>query len=158
MNPLVLILLLTVGGALAAKAINASNTGNNSTIKLLNVDSLKTVGTEIEISATIAIDNPTSGTVTIKKPYLKLIYNGNDVGNSLPNAEYVPIKANARTVIKNVNLRLPLTSVPTIALAIFSSKISEQTISIEVATVVNGFPVKDKRDFKIADLIKVLKK
>lgn len=158
MNPLVLILLLGIGGAFAAKAIGASNTGNNSTIKLLNIDSLKPVGTEIEISATIAIDNPTSGRITIKKPYLKLFYNGKDIGNSLPDNEYVPVNANARTVIKNVNLRLPLTSVPSIALAIFSSKVSEQTVGIEVSTVVNGFPIKDKRDFKIAELLNVLKK
>ena len=156
MNPLALILLLTIGGVFAANAANAISTGNKSSIKLMNVDSLKTIGAEFEIVASIVIDNPTSKSITIKKPYLKLYYNGNDVGNSLPSTEYISVKANARTPLK-VNLRIPFTSVPVLVLAAFNGKGSTQMISVEVLTTVSGFTLKDKTDYKIADLVKLLK-
>lgn len=158
MNPVVIILLLAIGGAYTVNALNASNTGKKSSIKLLNVDSLKVIGTEFEISATIAIDNPTANPITVKKPYLKVFYNGNEIGNSIPSGEFIPIKANARTTISKVNLRVPMTSVPALVMAVFNSKISEQAISVEVSTVVSGIPIKDTKEFKIADLMKSLKK
>lgn len=156
MNPLVLILLLGVG-AFAANAAVTSNTGNKSSIKLLNIVSFKTIGTEFEIVASIAIDNPTTGSIKLKKPYLKLFYNENEIGTSVPSEEFITIKANGRTP-GNVNLRIPFSSVPVLVMAAFNGKGSEQTIGIEVATKANGLPIKDKRDYKIADLLKLLKK
>jgi len=158
MNPIVLILLIGIGGVFAVSAANAANTGDKSSIKLLNVDSVKVIGTEIELTASIAIDNPTANPISIKKPYLKMFFSGSEVGNSLPSGEYVLVKGNARTVINNVNLRIPILSVPTIASALFQNKESGATIKLEVHTVVSGFAVKDAKEFKISDLVGLIKK
>lgn len=153
-----LVLILIAGGLYAANLLNASNTGGKSSIKLLNVDSLKLIGTEFEISASVAIDNPTPNSITIKKPYLRLFYNGKEKGNSIPSGEYIQIKKNARTEINKVNLRIPMTSVPALVMAVFNSKKSESVISLEVVTEVSGVPVTDKQEFKIEDLMKAFKK
>ena len=158
MNPLAWIALLGAGSLFVLNAINASNTGAKSSIKLLNVDSLKIIGTEFEISCSIAIDNPTSNPISIKKPYIKVFFNDNEIGNSIPSGEFILVKGNARTVINKINLRIPFTSVPALVVAVFNNKATEQEIRIEVSTVVSGFEIKDTRKIKVSDLVKLLKK
>jgi len=157
MNPLVLILLIGVG-AFAISGAKAANTGIKSTIKLLSLDSFQIIGSEFVLSATVAIDNPTNNSITIKQPYLKLLFNGSEIGNSIPTSKTVVVKANDRTPIPNINLRMSFTSVPTIAVAILNNKQTGQAVILETATAVNGIAIKDTKAYKISDLVNLAKK
>lgn len=157
MNPLLLIVLLGIG-AFALTGANAANTAKRSTIKLLSIDSFQIIGSEFVLAASVAIDNPTNNNLTVKQPYLKLLFNGSEIGNSIPSAKTVLIKANDRTPIPNVNLRMSFLSVPTIAVAVLNNKQTGQSVMLETATVVNGITVKDVKTYKIADLVNLAKK
>lgn len=157
MNPLLLIVLLGVG-ALALSGASAANTAKKSTIKLLSLDSFQIIGSEFVLAVSVAIDNPTNNSLTVKQPYLKLLYNGSEIGNSLPSAKTVVIKPNDRTPIANINLRMPFLSAPAIAVAVLNNKQTTQSVILETATVVNGIPVKDVRTYKISDLVNLAKK
>lgn len=157
MNPLLLIVLFTLG-AYALKGANASTVVNRSTIKLISIDSLQIIGAEFILSATVAIDNPTNINLNIQKPYLTLYFNGSPLANSIPTNAKVLIKANDRTTIRDLNLRMPFTSVPAIALAVFDKKETNKEIVLETATIISGFAVKDEQHYPIANLVKLIKK
>ncbi len=155
MNPLYIIFILGVSAIAVANAVATSKAGNKSSIKILNLDRFRSVGSEFEISLTIAIDNPTMNNLNIKKPYLTAYYNEREVANSLPSGEMINVKGNSRTVIKNVNIRIPFSNLPALVGAVFSKKFSDQAISLKVESTANGFSVSDKKDFKFAEIIKL---
>lgn len=147
MNPLWLILLLG-GGALYATKL--SNTGNSLSITILNVQTFKVVNGALQLAVNIALDNPTNNSITIKKPYIKAYYQDNEVGNSLPSDERIKIDSNARTVMKDVNIQIPFSNLPSVILSLFTTGEKKKlSIDIEVETEVNGIPISKRKTFLI---------
>lgn len=147
MNPLWLILLLG-GGALYASKL--SNTGKSLSITILNVQTFKVVNGALQLAVNIALDNPTNNSITIKKPYIKAYYQDNEVGNSLPSEERIKIDANARTVMKDVNIQIPFSNLPSVVMSLFTGGEKKKlSVDIEVETEVNGIPITKRKTFSV---------
>jgi hypothetical protein len=146
MNPLWLILLLG-GGALYVSKLN--NIGKRLSITILNVETFKIVNGALQLSINIALDNPTNSSITIKKPYIKTFYQENEVGNSLPSDDTIKIESNARTVMKNINIQIPFSNLPTVALSLLSNKKNKINIDVEISTDVNGILMTTRKTISV---------
>jgi hypothetical protein len=147
MNPLWLILLVG-GGALYFSKLK--NTGENLSLTLLNIDSVKITAGSLQLAVNIAVDNPTDNTINIKMPYLKAFFEGDEVGNSLPNGTRINILANSRTVINKVNLQIPFSNIPSLISNYMKHDTTKKTsIEFEVSTEVNNLPVTERKTFLI---------
>ncbi len=155
MNPLLLILLVGAG-LYALTGAKVSNTVSQSSIKFMGIDSIKVEGGEIVITSSIAIDNPTSNTLTVKQPFVTLNYNGAEAATSKASSKTYTIKANDRSSMK-IDLRVPFGNLPALALAILNKSQESKYILIDTSTVINGLNVKDSKAYKIGDLVKLLK-
>ena len=143
MNPLWLILLVG-GGALYFSKIN--ETGNNLSITILNIDTFKIINGALQLSVNVALDNPTNNSITIKKPYIKAFYKGSEVGNSLPSGEKIKINANSRTVMKDINIQIPFSNLPSVLTSLITNSGTKNiAFEIEVNTQVNGIFLKQKK-------------
>lgn len=143
--------------ALALKGATVATTAKKCTIKILSIDSFNLEGVEFVLSVTAAIDNPTSNDLIVKHPYLKLLYNGSEIANSRPSVVNVLVKGNERTKIPGLNIRMSLSAIPTLAVAVFDKKQTAQDITLETATIINGIPVTDVKPYSIASLVKMIK-
>lgn len=147
MNPLWLIVLLG-GGALYFSKL--SHTGKSLSITILNVQTFKIVNGALQLAINVAFDNPTNTSITITKPNIKAYYQGNEVGNSLPSDEKIKIEANARTVMKDVNIQIPFSNLPSIVLSLFTGGEKKKlSIDIEVSTEVNGILFSKRKTFLV---------
>lgn len=145
MNPLVWLILLG-GGAYYLSRMN--ETGDKASISIIGINPPKLQSGSLVLSVNVAIDNPTDYSMQIKKPYLKAFYNNNPIGNSLPSNEKVQIKANERTVIKNMNLQIPLSNLPGIAASLITGQ-AKLSLDVEVSTEINGLPYTSKQHFEL---------
>ncbi|MDP2385692.1 MAG: hypothetical protein Q8M29_04935 [Bacteroidota bacterium] len=147
MNPIWLILLVG-GGALYFSKL--AKTGNNLSITILNFSSFKIANGAIQLSVNIAIDNPTDNSIIIKQPNIKAFYNSNEVGNSIPSDKRTKIVANDRTPLPPIDIQIPFSNLPGIAISFFTNDGTKKTpIEIEVSTEVNSIPITDRKTFSI---------
>ncbi len=143
MNPLWLILLVS-GGALYFSKLN--ETGNNLSITILNIDTFKIVSGALQLAVNVALDNPTNNSITIKKPNLKAFYKGNEVGNSLPSGEKIKINANSRTLMKDINIQIPFSNLPSVVMSLITNSGTKNiAFDIEINTQVNGISITQKK-------------
>jgi hypothetical protein len=147
MNPLILIALLG-GGALYLSSLK--KTGEKLSLTILNIHSFKIAGGALQIAVSIALDNPTDTSITIKQPNLKAFFNGNEVGNTIPSEERISITANNRTALPPIVIQIPLLKIPSIAMGLFT-KIGAEKIAfdIEASTEVNGIPITQRKTMSI---------
>jgi LEA14-like dessication related protein len=155
MNPLFFIALIGIG-IVAVTGAKVSNTVARSSIKFMGVDSVTIDGGEIIITSSVAIDNPTNNTLTVKQPFIKLNYNGSEVATSKASSKMYSVKANDRTKMK-LDLRVPFGNLPALAAAILNKSKDGKKIILETSTVINGLSVKDSQDFTIGQLVGLLK-
>jgi LEA14-like dessication related protein len=147
MNPLWLIVLLG-GGALYLSKLKA--TGDSLSITILNVETFKIVNGAIQLAINVALDNPTNTSIIIKKPNIKAYYQDNEVGNSLPSEERIKIDSNSRTVMKNINIQIPFSNLPSVVLSLFTGGEKKKlSIDIEVSTEVNGIPITKRQTISV---------
>ena len=147
MNPLWLILLLG-GGALYATKI--ANVGKRLSITILNVQSLKIVNGALQLVTNIALDNPTGNTISIRKPNIKVFYENNEVGNSIPSADIIDIKKYSRTIMNNINIQVPISNLPTVFLKLLVGNGGKKVkIDVEVSTQAEGIHITQRKTFEI---------
>ena len=148
MNPLCLILLVG-GGALYFSKL--SNAAKRISITILNIDTFKIVGGALQLSVNIALDNPSDINIILKKPNVKAFYKENEVGNSIPSEEKISVKANARTVMKQINIQIPFSKMPNVVMSLFPVTTGKKNLAfgIEVSTKVNGIVITEKKTLSI---------
>ena len=139
-------LLLLGGGALGLNLLRTARTGNRLSVNILNMDAPQIKGGAVALKINVAIDNPTPGTIRLKKPYLTAFFKGEEIGNSIPSDEEIDIGGNGRTVIKGISLQLSLLKLG----ASLLSKVAGQktAIDLHVRVVANGIPYTDKQHFE----------
>jgi hypothetical protein len=158
MNPVTIILLLTVVGAFSAHALTTKNAGDKTEIKILNLVGIKTVGTEFEIILDVAADNYSQKNITITDPIIKVFFgNSSPVATSNPSDKKYTIEKKKRKPLQ-LRIRVPFISLPVLFGAIFNKKVSEKQIKFEVSTKANGLPTKSEKSYPINDLVKLFKK
>jgi hypothetical protein len=153
MKPLWLILLAGGGAWYFSKL---KETGKQLSISILNISSFRIVDGSLQLAVNVALDNPTNNTITIKKPYIKTYYKNNEVGNSLPSADKITINANARTIMKDINIQVPFMNLPSVLMSLLNNTTNSTTekkekipFDILVSTEVSGIIVTTKKTFLI---------
>ena len=142
--------LLLGGGAFGlSKLFKTANTGKKLSVTVMNVDKPKLKSGAIRLSVNVALDNPAGNPISIKKPYLTVYYNGNEVGNSIPSNERINIIANDRTIIKGINVQISFLKLGTLAVSLISGKMPKLAIDVSVKTEANGIPYTDKQHFEL---------
>lgn len=142
--------LLLGGGAYGlSKLFKTANTGKKLSVTVMNVDKPKLKNGAIQLSVNVALDNPTDSALNLKKPYLTVYYNGNEVGNSIPSNERIKIKANDRTIIKGINVQISFLKLGTLVISLISGKMPKLAIDVHVKTEANGIPYTDKQHFQL---------
>jgi ribosomal protein S12 len=142
--------LLFAGAALGInKLFKAGRTGNKTSINIIGVNPPKLKGGSLILGVDVALDNPTSHTLNLKKPYLTALYNGNEVGNSIPSDEIIPIKENDRTIIKGINIQIPFIKLGPLAVSLVTGNIPKMSIDILLRTEADGIPYTDKQHFEL---------
>lgn len=129
--------------------LKTSNTGKKTSVSITGVNPPKLQGGSIVLGVDIAMDNPTNNSISLKKPYLTVFYNGSEVGNSIPSEERTPIKANDRTVIKGINIQIPFIKLGALAIQLLTGKIPKMAIDILMRTEANGIPYTDKQHYDL---------
>lgn len=139
MNPLFLILLIG-GGALYFSKLN--ETGKQLSITVLNSSSFKIGAGAVSFNLNVAVDNPTNTSVFIKPPNVKILFKGNEVGNTIPNKTPKKIVANDRTLLDPIKLQIPFSNLPSIVMSLFTKGTSSKIeFTIEIKTEANGIPI-----------------
>lgn len=142
--------MLLIGAVFGIRKLTkAASTGNKTSISIVGVNPPKLKGGSLILGVDVALDNPTSHTLSLKKPYLTASYNGNEVGNSIPSNEIIPITANDRTVIKGINIQIPFAKLGTLAISLLTGKIPKMAFDILVKTEADGIPYTDKQHFEV---------
>ncbi len=131
-----LALLLAGGGAVYLSRLK--NTGEKITVSISRVDPPTATGGKIGLNIIVAIDNPTDNSYNIKTPNLKALYNGDAVGNSIPDGRRHDIKANGRTTITGINLQVPFSNLPGILLNLVLGKTTKIALDIEISVEVGN--------------------
>jgi len=147
MNPLWLIVLLGGGAFYLSKL---KNVGKSLSISILNVQTFRIVNGALQLAINIALDNPTNTSITVKKPYIKAYYQENEVGNSLPSDDLIKIDANARTIMKDINIQIPFSNLPSVVLSMLSNETKKKmNIDVEISTDVNGILVTTRKTISV---------
>jgi hypothetical protein len=147
MNPLWLIVLLG-GGALYFSKLK--HTGESLSVTILNIHSFKIVGGAVQVGVNIALDNPTGTSLTIKQPNVKIYYDDNEAGNSIPNNKQIDIKKNDRTPLDTIFIQIPFSNMPGIVLSLLNRNGEKNiAIDVEVNTTVNGLPISQRKTFSV---------
>ena len=158
MNPLIIIFALAAGAIAIATTKNVAQTAitaSQLSVRILSVDTLKTIAGGLELRFSIAVDNPTNKYLSIKKPYIKILLNGNEVANSTPSSEVSLIKANDRTVIKGLSVGIPYSNVPSVLIALTTGKKTNSMLTIEVKLEAGGIRATTSKNYKLDDLISI---
>ena len=142
-------LLLLGGGIYASSLLKTNNTGTKTSVNITGIDPPKVKKGALLLSVNVAFDNPTSHTLSLKKPYLVARYNGKEVGNSIPSSERVAIKSNDRTIIKGINIQVSFLKLGGIALQLILGKIPKMNFEIELQTEADGIAYSDKKQFTV---------
>jgi hypothetical protein len=142
-------LLLLGGGIYASSLMKTNNTGQKTSVNITGVDPPKIKKGALLLSVNVAFDNPTSHTLSLKKPYLIARYNGKEVGNSIPSEERIAIKANDRTTIKGINIQVSFLKLGVLALSLITGKLPKIAFEIELQTEADGINYSDKKQFTI---------
>ena len=150
MNPL---LLFTLIGAGVLFISAAERTTNALSISILRIEKFDRIASGIKIVFSVAVDNPTNQSFTIKRPNITALVNGNEIGNSIPTSQTVTIKANDRTAIDDMNIQIPFSKAPFLLMALFNGKTDSTVIDIVISSTIGGFPVKTKMSYPLKDII-----
>lgn len=143
-------LVLFGGGAYGiSKLLKANNTGGKTSVTVSGVNPPKIKNGSLVLSVNITFDNPTNHTMSLKKPNLTALYNGKEVGNSIPSEERTDIKANDRTIIKGINIQIPFLKLGGLALVLLTQKIPTMAFDISMSTEADGIPYKDTKHFEV---------
>jgi hypothetical protein len=156
MNPLFYIALFSFGIFALAQSAHVVQTGVTAkqlSVRILSVDKLKSIAGGLELSFSVAVDNPTNRSLSLKKPYIRVLMNGNEVANSTPSGIITTLKANERTNLKGLSVGLPYSNIPTIFIALTSNKKTSAIITIEIKLDAEGIKATDSRNYKLDDLI-----
>lgn len=141
--------LLIGGGIYASRLIKTSNTAQKLSVNITGVSPPKLKKGALQLSVNVAFDNPTGQSISLKKPYLIARYNGKEAGNSIPSDERITIKANDRTVIRGINIQVPLLKIGLAAVSLITGKLPQMTFEIEMQTEADGIPYTDKKQFTL---------
>jgi hypothetical protein len=156
MNPLFYIALFSFGIFALAQSAHVVQTGVTAkqlSVRILSVDKLKSIAGGLELSFSVAIDNPTNRSLSLKKPYIRVLMDGNEVANSTPSGIITTLKSNERTTFKGLSVGLPYSNIPTIFIALTSNKKTNAIITIEIKIEAEGIKATDSRNYKLDDLI-----
>lgn len=157
MNPLFYIALFSFGIFALAQSAHVVETGITAkqlSVRILSVDKLKSIAGGLELSFSIAIDNPTNKSLSLKKPYIRILLNGEEIANGTPSPTVSVLKANERTVIKGISIGIPYSNIPGILIALTGNKKTNAIITIEVKLEAGGIKATESRNYKLDDLIK----
>lgn len=156
MNPLFYIALFSFGIFALAQSAHVVQTGVTAkqlSVRILSIDKLRSIAGGLELSFSVAIDNPTNRSLSLKKPYIRVLMNGSEVANSTPSGIITTIKANDRTTLKGISIGLPYSNIPSIFIALTSNKKTNTIITIEIKVEAEGIKATDSRNYKLDDLI-----
>jgi hypothetical protein len=141
--------LLIGGGIYASRFMRTSDTAKKLSVSITGASPPKVVKGAVVLSVNVSFDNPTSHTMSLKKPYLIARYNGSEAGNSIPSDERINIKANDRTIIKGINIQIPFLKLGLFALNLVTGKLPKMAFEIEMQTEADGIPYSDKKQFNL---------
>lgn len=97
------------------------------------VHSLDLKGLTIRVD--VVLKNPTEGTLTIKQPYIKLSYDGKDVGASQIVGSEITIKPySAVPLAQPIYLNIPATGLITLGNGLFKTLVKKQPAKITIVT------------------------
>ncbi len=156
MNPLFYIALFSFGIFALAQSAHVVQTGVTAkqlSVRILSIDKLRSIAGGLELSFSIAIDNPTNKSLSLKKPYIRVLMNGNEVANSTPSGTITTIKANDRTTLKGISIGLPYSNIPSIFIALTGNKKTNAIITIEITVEAGGLKATESKNFKLDELI-----
>jgi hypothetical protein len=139
---------ILIGGG-AVYLFNLKNAGEKISITVLNISGIRFSFGAVTVTANVAIDNPTATSFKIRKPTLKLIMNGDEIGNSIPDGTEVEIRKGARTVINDMNIQVPYLNLSSGILEIVKNGFKGKTITIVTNTMVNGIPYESEDEFEL---------
>lgn len=129
--------------------IKTADTGKKMSVTVISLNKPEIQNGALLFSVNVAFDNPTSNPINLKKPTVKVFYNGKEVANSIPSNEYVPIVANDRTIITGINIQIPFLKLGGLLISLIAGNIPKMVIDIAVHAVANGIPYTDKKNFKL---------
>lgn len=156
MNPLFYIALFSFGIFALAQSAHVVQTGVTAkqlSVRILSIDKLKSIAGGLELSFSIAIDNPTNKSLALKKPYIRVLLNGNEAANSTPSGTVTTLKANDRTVIKGISIGLPYSNIPSVFIALTSNKKTNSIITLEIKIEAEGLKATESKNFRLDELI-----
>ena len=92
--------------------------------------------TEIIIRLDVRLKNPTSGTLSLKYPFVKLSYKDQVIGTSQATNKDVTIPPHGETTIPGITIRLPLLKLTGLAKSLVNIiKGSSEGMSVEATTI-----------------------
>lgn len=78
------------------------------------------------------LKNPTTGSFTMKFPFIKLLYKDTVVGSSQASNQNVQIPPHGEAKIENVRVRVPLESIFSLAASLLAAIKKEETIKLKI--------------------------
>lgn len=143
-------LILFGGGAYGlSRLIQAGNTGQQISINISSLNKPLVKNGAVILSVNVVIDNPTSHTLRLKKPYLTAYYQQKEIGNSIPSDEYINIQANDRTTIKGITIQVPFLRLGVVALHLIQQANTKMAFDIHLKTEADGIPYTDQQHFEV---------
>jgi hypothetical protein len=178
MNPITKITLGLVGGASAVMLYSMFNTANAADkfdfkierfsqrkgikLKSLLEDLLKLnfnkvlAHTDVVFDVAMSVQNPTNVDVQISHPYLKVFYNGTQIGNSTASGKTHMIKSKSVSHIDNIEVTLAGVSMFSVMpdyakylLNRFNGSKSARSIKVKTLLEVNGNSIQNDTEVKI---------
>lgn len=114
------------------------HTGGKLSINVASINSPSFRDGAVVLSVNATVDNPTSQSLRIKKPYLTIDYNGNEIANSKTSDEYIAIKANDRAKIKDLNIQVPFLKLGAAMIKLVSGQSAGITLDVTVHSEIGG--------------------
>ena len=88
----------------------------------------------VTIRVDVLIKNPTSGSFSIKFPFVKIIYKDNTVGSSQAVNRNIKIAAYGETRIEKIMVRIPVLSVFSVVYALIKSFHNNEPVALKIIT------------------------
>lgn len=144
--PYLLFASLILGlGTFAVKGLKLLNFGETASWGVDKIHELKLKGGLLGYVSTlidISIDNPTDTMVGVKKPFVKAFIDKTSIGNSIPSPDITNIQPNARTIIKDIEVQMPVSKlipiIPGIVQKILNGEKMGKTVDLDITLDVDG--------------------
>lgn len=124
--------LLGVGIVAGIRYFKQLNTMQNHLVVVpeASVAQLNLDGLIIRVDA--VLKNPTTGSFTMKFPFIKLLYKDTVVGSSQASNQNIQVPAHGEVRMENVRVRIPLESIFSLAASLLTAIKKKETVKLKV--------------------------